>query len=131
MHATGVPASVTIAQAADESGWGSAAPNNNLFGIKGTGNAGSADLPTQEFENGAYISITAQFAAYTSWAASITAHDQLLATAPVYSQAMSDRRDPDQFARDLTGTYATDPTYGTTLIDNFMRPFNLYQYDSK
>ena len=39
----GVPASVTIAQAIDESGWGQsvlASNDHNLFGIKGTGPAG-------------------------------------------------------------------------------------------
>ena len=40
----GVPAAVTIAQAIDESGWGQsllASQDNNLFGIKGSGPAGS------------------------------------------------------------------------------------------
>ena len=54
----GVPAAVTIAQAIDESGWGQSAlaiRDNNLFGIKGTGPAGSDVLPTQEFENGQWV----------------------------------------------------------------------------
>ena len=40
----GIPAAVTIAQAIDESGWGQSAlaiRDHNLFGIKGTGPAGS------------------------------------------------------------------------------------------
>src|SRR5262249_44453450 len=51
----GVPASVTIAQAIDESGWGRselASQDHNLFGIKGTGPAGSVEMPTQEYING-------------------------------------------------------------------------------
>ncbi len=32
---TGVPASVSLAQAALESGWGRHAPGHNFFGIKG------------------------------------------------------------------------------------------------
>lgn len=37
MRIYGILASVTIAQAALESGWGAHAPGNNLFGIKGVG----------------------------------------------------------------------------------------------
>ena len=33
-HETGLPAEITVAQWALESGWGSAAPGNNCFGIK-------------------------------------------------------------------------------------------------
>ena len=39
-------------------------------------------------------------------------------------------KDPDQFADALTGVYATDPQYGTTLkwvMDNYQ----LKQYDTK
>ena len=46
----GIPAAVTIAQAIDESGWGQSAlaiRDNNLFGIKGAGPAGSDVLPTR------------------------------------------------------------------------------------
>ena len=45
----GIPAAVTIAQAIDESGWGQselATADHNLFGIKGTGPAGSDMRPT-------------------------------------------------------------------------------------
>jgi flagellum-specific peptidoglycan hydrolase FlgJ len=128
----GVPASVTIAQAIDESGWGQsslAAQNHNLFGIKGSGPAGSVTLPTQEFEGGNWVTIDAQFAAYHNDAESIAGHAQLLATSGYYTKAMADRADPDAFASDLTGVYATDPSYGTTLI-GLMTRYNLYQYDT-
>src|SRR6202035_5110319 len=54
----GIPAAVTIAQAIDESGWGQselATADHNLFGIKGTGPAGSHMRPTQEYENGVRV----------------------------------------------------------------------------
>jgi hypothetical protein len=35
---------------------------------------------------------------------------------------------PDAFANALTGVYATDPNYGSSLI-RLMHTFNLYQYD--
>lgn len=128
----GVPAAVTIAQAIDESGWGQsslAAQYNNLFGIKGTGPAGSVTLPTQEYENGGWVTVNAQFRAYHNYAESISDHALLLATSGYYTQAMADRGSPDTFANDLTGVYATDPTYGSTLI-KFMTTYNLYPYDN-
>jgi flagellum-specific peptidoglycan hydrolase FlgJ len=128
----GVPAAVTIAQAIDESGWGQSAlaiRDNNLFGIKGTGPAGSDVLPTQEFQNGQMVTVSAPFRVYHNVAESIADHGQLLATGPDYQHAMADRHLPDAFATDLTGIYATDPQYGSNLI-NIMRLYNLYQYDA-
>ena len=128
----GVPASVTLAQAIDESGWGTsqlAANDYNLFGIKGSGPAGSVTLPTQEFENGQWVTIYAQFRVYHNVSESIADHAELLATSGYYTRAMADRAVPDAFANDLTGVYATDPEYGANLI-GLMRLYNLYRFDS-
>jgi flagellum-specific peptidoglycan hydrolase FlgJ len=128
----GVPASVTIAQAIEESAWGQsslAAQYHNLFGIKGIGPAGSVTLPTQEYQNGSWVTIDAQFAVYHNEAESIADHAQLLATSGYYARAMADRAYPDAFANDLTGVYATDPGYGANLIA-LMKLYNLYQYDT-
>jgi len=127
----GIPAAVTIAQAIDESGWGQSAlaiRDHNLFGIKGTGPAGSDMLPTQEYQNGQYVSVTAAFRVYHNVAESIADHGELLATSPYYQRAMADRSSPDAFANDLTGVYATDPRYGANLIA-IMRLYNLYRYN--
>ena len=131
-HQYGIPAAVTIAQAIDESGWGQsmlAAQDHNLFGIKGTGPAGSVERPTQEYENGQPVTVNAPFRVYSDVAQSITDHSLLLATGSAYQQAMADRRSPDAFANDLTGVYATDPNYGANLI-TIMRQFNLYRFDA-
>jgi flagellum-specific peptidoglycan hydrolase FlgJ len=128
----GIPAAVTIAQAIDESGWGQsqlAIQDNNLFGIKGTGPAGSVTRPTQEDQNGQTVTVNAPFRVYANVAQSITDHSLLLATGSAYQQAMADRRSPDAFADDLTGIYATDPNYGANLIA-IMRQYNLYRYDA-
>jgi flagellum-specific peptidoglycan hydrolase FlgJ len=128
----GVPASVTIAQAIEESAWGQsslAARYHNLFGIKGTGPAGSVTLPTQEYENGSWVTIDAQFAVYRNDAESIADHAELLATSGYYARAMADRAYPDAFANNLTGVYATDPDYGANLIA-LMKLYNLYQFDT-
>jgi flagellum-specific peptidoglycan hydrolase FlgJ len=128
----GVPAAVTIAQAIEESAWGRsglAAQYHNLFGIKGTGPAGSVSLPTSEFQGGQWVSIDAQFRVYHNDAESIADHAELLATSGYYTRAMADRGVPDAFANDLTGVYATDPEYGANLIA-LMRLYNLYQFDA-
>jgi len=127
----GVPASVTIAQAIDESGWGQSylsVQDHNLFGIKGAGPAGSDLQPTQEYQNGQLVARIASFRVYNSAAQSIDDHGQLLATSPYYTQAMAQRQHPDAFANALTGVYATDPGYGQKLI-GLMRQYDLYRYD--
>ncbi|MGN6175990.1 MAG: glucosaminidase domain-containing protein, partial [Streptosporangiaceae bacterium] len=127
----GVPASVTIAQAIVESGWGEsqlATQDHNLFGIKGTGPAGSHPLPTWEYVNGQQVTTTSQFRVYRNTAESVDDHGRLLATSPYYRQAMADRRNPDAFAASLTGVYATDPDYGAKLI-SLMKRYDLYRYD--
>ncbi len=127
----GVPASVTIAQAIDESGWGRsslAAQDRNLFGIKGTGPAGSDSLPTQEYEGGQPVTRTAPFRVYHDFAESIDDHGKLLATSEYYRPSMAYRQDPNAFAATLTGVYATDPDYGAKLI-SLMRQYDLYRYD--
>jgi hypothetical protein len=128
----GIPAAVTIAQAIDESGWGQSAlaiRDHNLFGIKGTGPAGTDMLPTQEYQNGRYVTVNAPFRVYHNLAQSIADHGHLLATGSSYQHAMADRHLPDAFATDLTGVYATDPQYGSNLIA-IMKLYNLYRYSA-
>ena len=127
----GVPASVTIAQAIDESGWGQsvlATNDHNLFGIKGTGPAGSDVQPTQEVINGQLVNLSASFQIYQNVAQSIDAHGRLLARSGDYATAMSRRADPNAFAAALTGIYATDPEYGAKLIQ-LMKHYGLYRFD--
>jgi flagellum-specific peptidoglycan hydrolase FlgJ len=128
----GVPAAVTIAQAIEESAWGNsqlAAQYHNLFGIKGSGPAGSVALPTSEFYNGHWVTIDGQFRVYHNVAESIADHAELLATSGYYQRAMADRAIADAFANDLTGVYATDPDYGANLIA-IMKLYNLYRFDA-
>ena len=128
----GVPAAVTIAQAIDESGWGQsllASQDHNLFGIKGDGPAGADWQSTQEYENGQWVTINAAFRVYNNVTESIDDHAELLATSGYYTQAMADRNDPNEFANALTGVYATNPDYGSDLIQ-LMQQYGLYRYDA-
>jgi flagellum-specific peptidoglycan hydrolase FlgJ len=133
MQATGVPASVTIAQAILESGWGQtglATKANNLFGIKAVGDEAYMEFPTAEYENGYRVMIEADFASYPSWAASFTAHAQLLSTLPRYAPAMAVKSDPAEFCTQLEDCgYSTSPTYAELLLQ-LINEFDLTQYDA-
>lgn len=128
---SGVPASIILAQAALETGWGSSTIGDakNLFGIKGTGPAGSVNVATGEFRNGRQVTEQASFRKYNTWAESIADHGRLLQNAR-YAAAMRNANNPDQFARELQKAgYATDPEYANKLI-SIMRSNNFSQYNN-
>jgi len=54
---TGLDPRLVIAQAAQETGWGKSAPNNNFFGIKSHGTPGGATLSTREVINGQSVNV--------------------------------------------------------------------------
>jgi Mannosyl-glycoprotein endo-beta-N-acetylglucosaminidase len=134
---TGVPASVTVAQAILESDWGRStlAQNaNNYFGMKvmGTlGNDGLVWMPTSEYDaSGQLYQTTSAFRAYKSLADSMADHDRLLANASRYAGAMQVKNDPKQFASMIAQEgYSTDPAYADKLVA-LMDKYNLYQLDA-
>ena len=112
-----VPASVTMAQWAVESAWGASMPpeSNNPFGIKAVAGQPAVDSMTQEFEDGQMVTKPQPFRKFDSLAEAFDLHGKLLATGNPYKKAMTVKDDADAFADALTGVYATDPNYGTTL----------------
>lgn len=134
MKETGVPASVTLAQAILETGWGKSSIGDakNLFGIKGTGPAGTTNVHTQECYNGTYTTIKAGFRKYYTWQQSIDDHANLVSKGR-YKTAWDNfqaNHNADDFARGIhQAGYATSPTYSTNLI-NLMQKYNLYEWDS-
>lgn len=115
---TGVPASVTIAQAALETGWGKTTRKaaNNLFGIKGSGTNGSVRLWTREYVRGRWIKVRAKFAAYDDMTDSVVAHAKLISERSRYTKAMAVKHDAKKFAVALQKAgYATDPAYAKKL----------------
>jgi LysM repeat protein len=132
---TGVPASVTLAQAILESDWGRSKLTreaNNLFGIKaqnGPGSAGTYEINTDEVDDGEIITVMAAFKAYTSLADSIVDHGRWFHENSRYRKALEVKNDPRAFAYAINAAgYATDPDYAPKLID-LMDRFNLYAYD--
>lgn len=131
MRTTGVPASVTIAQAIQETGWGKSTIQDakNLFGVKGAGPAGSIEVATTECDRtGACYTTKARFKKYNSFQESIDDHADTFSL-PYYQEAMKHKDNPDEFARHITGIYATDPKYGSKLI-SIMQANDLYAYDT-
>jgi flagellum-specific peptidoglycan hydrolase FlgJ len=134
---TGVPASVTVAQAILESDWGRSAlaqSASNYFGVKavgGLGNDGVVWMSTGEYDDdGQVYETTSPFRAYRSLADSLLDHDLMLRNGTRYAAAMQMAADPRQFAQLLADAgYATDPDYADKLIA-LMDRYNLYRLDA-
>jgi flagellar rod assembly protein/muramidase FlgJ len=118
---SGVPASITIAQAALESAWGEsglAKAGNNLFGIKADSRwrGETLTLKTREFIKGQWLVVPAKWRKYSSWQASIDDHAAFLKANPRYQPCFL-CQSTDAFARALLKAgYATDPSYADKLI---------------
>lgn len=125
-----VPASVTIAQWAIESGYGAHMPvgSNNPFGIKARPGQPSVSAMTAEVFGGRTVHIPQPFRKFASLAEAFDLHGRLLHDGRPYQHAMTLAGSPDAFANALTGVYATDPHYGRSLTA-LMKALNLYQYD--
>jgi len=132
---TGVPASVTVAQAILESDWGRSKLTreaNNLFGIKAYregGTAGIYQINTWEVYGGQNVTVFAAFKAYQTLADSITDHGWWFHDNNRYHGALRVKNDPRAFAYAINAAgYATDPAYAPKLIQ-LMERFELYAYD--
>lgn len=130
--ATGVPASVTLAQAILESDWGRsklATQAHNYFGIKATrkdGPAGTVWMRTYEARVG-YVN--APFRAYRDMEESFVDHGRFFFEAQRYEKALRVRDDARAFAREIhRAGYATDPAYSEKLI-RLMEKLSLQTYD--
>lgn len=138
----GVPASVTLAQAVLESGWGQfhLGPANNYFGIKAFARGGRVDVgpiasgfvirQTHEVVGGRDVVVSARFRSYRSLGDSMRDHGNFLRANSRYAPAFAFSRDPNGFARAIAKAgYATDPAYADKLI-GIMRSNDLYRFDN-
>jgi flagellar protein FlgJ len=134
-----VPASVTLAQAILESGWGKSKlsmNDRNYFGMKCFGSPGPIavgchEYVTQECDKVTQtcFTTTATFRVYNSPTDSFRDHGRQLATLSRYAGAFTYAKVPNQFAAEIhKAGYATDLTYTDKLV-GIMVKYNLYQYD--
>ena len=124
-----VPASVSVAQWALESGWGAHAPGNNPFGIKAMPGYGTQTFATHEVVHGHLVACQQTFAAFVSMDQAFVVHGLLLSTAPVYKLAFAALPDRDKFVTLMAAHYATDPQYAAK-IEAVIRTHALGQYDA-
>jgi len=127
---TGIPASITLAQAALESSWGARAIGNNLFGIKAdkSWTGPTVTFQTTEHLGGKDVKLADRFRAYDSWLACMLDRAQFLLKQPRYAKCFK-QTDGAGWARELQAAgYATDPEYANKLIA-IMRGRNLGLYD--
>jgi flagellum-specific peptidoglycan hydrolase FlgJ/tRNA A-37 threonylcarbamoyl transferase component Bud32 len=126
---SGVPAEVTLAQAALESGYGKsglAKSANNFFGIKGKGPAGSVNMRTGEEVNGRHIYIMADFRKYNNSSEGFKDHSDFLTKNQRYKEAFK-TKDPIEFAKRIAAAgYATEHDYASQL-EAIIRKNNLQQ----
>lgn len=139
-NANDLYASVMMAQAILESAWGQStlakAPNYNLFGIKGSYNGQTVYMNTLEFLNGQWVTKNEPFRRYPSFAESFMDNARTLRNVSfqsgVYYYAGAWKSNTTSY-RDatawLTGRYATDPNYATSL-NRVIETYGLTQYDT-
>ncbi len=110
----GVPAVALLAQTALETGWGSAMPGHNLFGIKATDGQVGTLRATHEMIDGVLTPQTASFRDYPSIVASVADYvQQIQAGFP----AAAGQRSVQGFAQALQqGGYATDTNYAEKIV---------------
>lgn len=133
-----VPASVTMAQAILESGWGLSkltANDKNYFGIKCFGTPGAIAVSCHRYvtnecdkKTKKCYSTTATFRVYRTVTDSFRDHAVFLQRER-YKPAFGFINSPDKFAAAIhKAGYATDPNYTTKLV-NLMKQYDLYRYD--
>ena len=130
----GIYASVMIAQAALESGWGNSAlstQGHNLFGVKWNGTGNYVTMPTQEYYGGQWHTINAKFQSYNSYYDSLTGYAQLIKN-NFPNSTRANAATPQIAAANLKygvyGSYATDPNYANSL-DRMISDYGLTRYD--
>jgi len=134
---TGLSAALQVAQAILETGWGQSAPvdkytgqvSYNMFGIKGTGPAGSVISNTWEEYNGVAYRVDDSFRAYHSIEESWRDHADFLLLRSRYAPVQAVRTEPVLGAWALRQAgYATDSQYPLKLID-IMNRYDLWKLD--
>lgn len=129
-RATGIPPSVTLAQAILESGWGRSAlarDENNLFGVKvGTSTSGSVAARTRE---GRGRVVTARFRTYPDWRESLLDHNQLLATDARYAGARRHADSWRSFLAAIAPIYASSHVY-VSRVSGLVEDYGLDRWDA-
>ena len=127
----GVPIAVTLAQGALESAWGTHAPGNIFFGVKGKSPEGkSINVTTHEVYSGQSTVIQDGFRSYDTLEQSADDYGRFLASNNRYRHAFAYSNDPEKFIHEVAKAgYATDPKYEHKIL-SIIRANGLKDYDS-
>ena len=127
-----LPASVCIAQAILESGWGRYCIGQyNYFGRKWNGWGNYVRQQTTEYINSEYVTIYDKFQSYESLEEAIRDWCVLITEEPAYSNALAEWQsnwNVEDFVYALAPVYATDPDYAHKIIAT-INANNLYRFD--
>jgi flagellum-specific peptidoglycan hydrolase FlgJ len=127
----GVPAQLSAAQWALESGWGHYQPGCNCFGIKQyAGGYGFQTLATHEFIRGQDTRVNQQFATFPSIGACFDYHAWLLAHGAPYQDAwksFKEKRDADELAVNIAPHYAPGNDKYPDSVKMLMRDPNIVE----
>ena len=127
-----LPASVCIAQAILESGWGKYCIGDyNYFGRKWNGWGEFVVQKTQEYLSGEYISMYDKFQSYDCLEDAIEDWCVLMTEEPAYEDALKtwhDTWDVEEFVEALAPVYATDPEYADK-IERTINANDLKRFD--
>lgn len=117
-------AKLTVAQWADESGWGQHQTENNPFGIKAVEGQRSVSLATTEYVDGVARKVFQDFACFDTMNEAFDAHAKLITTganfAPAWNEYCQSQQIPivsfQNFVRSIAVHYATYPKYGDLIL---------------
>lgn len=127
-----LPASVCIAQAILESGWGRYCIGQfNYFGRKWNGWGNYVRQQTTEYINGEYVTIYDKFQSYESLEEAIRDWCILITEEPAYADALAEWRSRwviEDFVYVLAPVYATDPNYADKIVAT-IEANDLYRFD--
>lgn len=127
-----LPASVCIAQAILESGWGRYCIGQfNYFGRKWNGWGNYVRQQTTEYINGEYVTIYDKFQSYESLEEAIRDWCILITEEPAYADALAEWRSRwvvEDFVYVLAPVYATDPDYARKIVAT-IEANDLYRFD--
>ena len=129
-----LPASVCIAQAILESGWGRYCIGQfNYFGRKwnGWGNYERRQTTEYDYDSCHYVTIYDKFQSYSSLEEAIRDWCVLITEEPAYSNALAEWQqnwNVEDFVYALAPVYATDPDYAHKIIAT-INANNLYRFD--
>lgn len=125
----GVNGRMLLAQAALESGWGSAVisgrdgrSSHNLFNIKAdkSWQGRKVNVSTLEYEQGRPVKKQAAFRAYGSYRDSFQDYVRFVRNNPRYKQALQHAGNAERYMQELQRAgYATDPRYADKVVRVF------------